>query len=91
MIACSKQIVNDWANELSIKLGRSPEEIRDRGLGAGDFKVGSVVNIKFPDGSTANFRYAFFVANESRNSVAVFTEHCGYFEFSSYDLDITEA
>lgn len=90
MIAYREQLIFDWVNELSAKLEHSPEEILKRGLGAGDFKINSEVKLKFPDGSTASFLHAFFVASEQRQTVAVFTEHCGYFEFSSYDLEISE-
>ena len=48
----------------------------------------SKLRIDFPDGSFAEFDYAFAITMESET--AVFTEHCGYHIFPSYDLVITE-
>lgn len=62
MIGIRKQVVADWANELSLKSGRSPEVILDRGLGAQDFKINQSVEIKFSDGSTACFLFAFLLS-----------------------------
>lgn len=36
------------------------------------------LQITFEDGSNAFFKWAFFIADESKREVAVFTEHCGY-------------
>jgi hypothetical protein len=55
-------------------------------LRAGDFS-GSV-KIRFPDGSFVLFENAFYAIDESRDELAVFTEHCGYHVFSlSEDLE----
>lgn len=83
-------IVSEWVEELSIKLSRSKDELLTKGLSATDFSVNSELAIEFSDGSSANFRYAFFVESKAKNKVAVFTEHCGYFVFPRYDLKITE-
>jgi hypothetical protein len=48
--------------ELSARLGRSKEELLKRGLSASDFNLNEELNITFHDGSTAYFRYAFFIA-----------------------------
>ncbi|MBS0296596.1 MAG: hypothetical protein JSR45_09805 [Proteobacteria bacterium] len=40
------------------------------------------------DGSKANFKYAFFVESADQRAVAVFTEHCGYFELAAFELRI---
>jgi hypothetical protein len=83
-------IVAEWVEELSAKLNRSKDELLAKGLSATDFSSNSELAIEFPDGSSANFRYAFFVESKAKNKVAVFTEHCGYFVFPRYDLKITE-
>ncbi len=49
-------------------------------LGAGVFR-GSV-RLVFDDGSNAFFESSFFIEDESREELAVFTEHCGYHIFS---------
>jgi len=74
-------MVLEWAEELANHLGRSAEDIRNEGLEAGDFRVGSRVEIRFPDRSFARFRSAFAVISEARQQVGVFTEHCGYLVF----------
>ncbi len=46
------------------------------------------VRLTFEDGSHAFFEAAFYVEDESRKEVAVFTEHCGYHIFSSLGLQV---
>jgi hypothetical protein len=45
------------------------------------------VSLRFVDGSLAVFEFAFFVVNEEREELAVFTEHCGHHVFSLPTLD----
>ena len=64
-------------------------DYRYRGkLGATDFSTSSLVRVGFPDGSSAEFRFAFFIAAPDWNEVGVFTEHCGYHILPSVDLTI---
>ncbi len=55
-------------------------------LSASDFPSDRSVHLVFPDGSTCLFRYAFYVADDERRELAVFTEHCGYHVFPIGDL-----
>ncbi len=58
-------------------------------LGASDFPNDNVVRISFEDKSKAEFRYAFIINAPELQEIAVFTEHCGYHIFQSYDeMDI---
>ncbi len=82
-------LVEKYSQQLVEKLNRSREELLEEGLSCGDFN--QQVSIKFQDGSNAFFNYAFFVVNELTKTCAVFTEHCGYFEFSSVAVKITES
>lgn len=75
------EVISDWANELSEKLGRPAEEIRNRGLSVYDFQTSHRVRINFEDESFAEFRYAFCLRKDKDRVLAVFTEHCGYLEF----------
>lgn len=84
----TKQLIEKWIEQLSEKLNRPAEEILADGLELGDFR--SEVEIKFQDGSHAVFNYAFFVVNKATKTCAIFTEHCGYFEFSSVAVKLTE-
>lgn len=59
---------------------------RFKTLGAADFPPGQTVDIRFPDGSVATFRNAFFVVDERRQELGVFTEHCGHHIFPLGDL-----
>lgn len=78
-----------WAELLSHRLGRSSDEISATGLCAHDFPAElSAVEILFPDGSTARFLSSFFVVDEDAGRIAVFTEHCGYWDFGSHGVRI---
>ena len=79
---------NLWKERLADHIKSNRDEDRNE-LGADDFKANQV-SIKFPDGSTATFRYAFYIAAPEINEFAVFTEHCGYHIFPFYDAEISE-
>jgi len=59
---------------------------RFKTLGAVDFPPLQAVDIRFPNGSAATFRSAFFVVDEARQELGVFTEHCGHHIFPLPDL-----
>lgn len=82
-------LVRDWAGKLAETLGRPAEELRAKGLGAGDFPSGHDLHIRLADGSFVCFRYAFCLVNEKTLRLAVFTEHCGYHLFSAQDAVVT--
>ena len=84
------KIVKNWSMELSKKLGRLVEKIQEKGLSAYDFSPSTSVSITFSDKSHCYFKFAFSVINDSKRQVAVFTEHCGYFEFSTYGAIVRE-
>ena len=78
-----------WAELLSQRLGRSSEEIASTGLWVQDFPSElQPVEILFPDGSTARFLDSFFVVDEEAGRVAVFTEHCGYWDLCTHGIQI---
>lgn len=68
---------NNWIRRFSL----AATEGRYEELGAGTFRGN--VRLVFEDGSYAFFECALFVEDESREELAVFTEHCGYHVFSS--------
>ena len=58
-------------------------------LGASDFSSDKLIRISFEDDSKVEFRYAFIINAPELQEIGVFTEHCGYHIFHSYDeLDI---
>ncbi len=80
-----------WAERLRAHLREAHGP--DRGhLSATDFSNQSL-NINFPDGSSAFFRYAFYLLDRELNEVAVFTEHCGYhiFPLAGSQLELFES
>jgi hypothetical protein len=79
-----------FAEPLAARLGRGAEEIRERGLAAGDFKVNERIDLVLCDGSTMSLRYAFAVLDPVQRIVGVFTEHCGYYCFGMADLRLDE-
>jgi hypothetical protein len=57
-------------------------------LGASDFPTAKVTHIEFPDGSTAQFRYAVVIEAPEIGELGVFTEHCGYHIFPLVDTTV---
>ena len=76
-----REMIADWAPELSTKLGRPVDVILDKGLGALDFGASSSVEIRHPGGMTTRIELAFALIRPEQNIAAVFSEHCGYLEF----------
>lgn len=77
-------ILENWQKALSMKLGRSAEDIVENNLQATDFSDESVL-IQYEDGSHLKFHRAFYLGETPDDGaihrVAVFTEHYGYHEF----------
>lgn len=75
-------LLNRWLPQLAHKTGRPAATLKAEGLRAGDFSdVG--VRIDYGDGSLVQFRWSFWVSDPARpGKVGVFTEHCGYHEFT---------
>ena len=57
-------------------------------LGASDFPAAKVADLQFPDGSTAQFRFAVVIEAPEIGEVGVFTEHCGYHIFPLVDTTL---
>jgi hypothetical protein len=57
-------------------------------LAAGDFSGSKIVQIDFPDGSIARFRYAVVIEAPDIGELGVFTEHCGYHVFPLVDSKV---
>ncbi len=76
-----RDVLTDWANELSIKLKRDEAHIRSHGLSASDFSSLSWVEVRYPHGATHRFSFAFAVVRPGQAKAAVFSEHAGYLEF----------
>ncbi|PQO46096.1 hypothetical protein C5Y93_11005 [Blastopirellula marina] len=55
-------------------------------LSTQDFR--GTVSLRFPDGSFALFRHAFYLVSEELSEIALFTEHCGYHVFPRYDTQV---
>ncbi len=54
-------------------------------LRASDFPSDNMVRISFEDESKVEFKYAFTINAPEIQEIGVFTEHCGYHIFHSYD------
>ncbi|HEX8465954.1 MAG TPA: hypothetical protein VF627_15175 [Abditibacterium sp.] len=52
-------------------------------LSADSFRTNRYVRIFFADNSFALFHYAFCLRSEELQEVAIFTEHCGYYFYST--------
>ena len=83
------QILEEWAEDVAAKLGRSADQLRQQGLGASDFPADHDLRIQLMDGSYVQFRYAFAVKSQKWRAIAVFTEHCGYHVYPHHDAVIS--
>ena len=81
MTSLNIHILSEWSEELSQHLGRSSEQIQQKGLGASDFPLNKSLHIQLMDGSFVQFEYAFHLVSQAKRSIAVFTEHYGYHVF----------
>lgn len=85
----SLEFVHAWAEELAEKFSCTIEDMQENGLSARHFSA-QTLELRFVDGSLARFEYAFFVVSKDEEYIAVFTEHCGYFSWSSRGITITK-
>jgi hypothetical protein len=86
----ANEVLKEWTSEVASSLGRSAEEVRSSGLGAGDFPLDHDVRVTLMDGSFVQFKHAFAVHSEKRRAIAVFTEHCGYHVFPDHEAVISK-
>lgn len=86
----ARQILEEWAQEVASRVGRSVEDLQARGLGGNDFPLDHDLRVTLMDGSFVQFRYAFAVASDVKCAIAVFTEHCGYHIFPSHEAVVSE-
>jgi len=84
------EIRQAFAAPLAERLGRSVTEILDEGLGVGDFKLDESIELTLCDGSTMSLRCAFAVIDVQQRLVGIFSEHCGYFCYGMFDLQLSE-
>lgn len=76
-----KEVLHDWSEEVAVKVGRSADDIRERGIGATDFSPMNSVEIRYPSGLVVQVPFAFAVLRREQGLAAVFSEHAGYMEF----------
>ena len=69
------------------ELALQQSEGRFQSLGATAF-TNQTVGVRFPDGSDARFRNAFFLIDKTSEEALVLTEHCGYHIFPLEELQI---
>jgi hypothetical protein len=77
----ARDVIVDWAPDLSAKLGRPVDIILSKGLSARDFSSADSVEIRDPGGMTTRVELAFAIVRAEQDVAAVFSEHCGYMEF----------
>ena len=85
-----QEILETWKDKLSEKLGKSVEELSERGLSAADFDSSSKVVLSNPGELECTFSHAFSVVNAEVGKVAIFTEHCGYHEFYLNGMKVSD-
>jgi hypothetical protein len=82
----SKQLVQDWAEELSGRTGHSAEHIRQN-TECLDYP-NEKLRIELMDGSAVEFQWAFHISSDEHGSIAVFTEHCGHHVFPCHGAKV---
>ena len=85
-----QEILEIWKEKLSEKLGRSAENISEKGLSVTDFKSGSKVILSNPGELECTFHHAFSVLNPELGKVAIFTELAGYHELYLSGMKVTD-
>lgn len=85
-----QEMIVRWQVLLCVKLGRSQSKLISEGLRSDDFTA-DYVEIRFEDGSYCRFNDAFSIVDHEKHLAAVFTEHCGYHEFSSLGASVIES
>lgn len=88
-MASGRPNIKDWAGLLAACTGRTADQILSSGLNPMDFSR-TPLEVRFLDGSTATFRNALYVVDESRAQAAVFTHHCGDWEMSTWCLSLRQ-
>lgn len=70
-----------WKKKIVEYLRKNGQPEREK-LSANDFFPNQILEIKFEDGSYAEFRYPLLINAPEFNEVGIFTEHCGYHIFN---------
>ena len=82
----ARQTVEEWADDLSAKTGRSAEQLREN-YQCIAFPSG-ILRLVLMDQSVVEFRWAFHLVSERRKAIAVFTEHCGHHVFPYHEARV---
>ncbi len=77
-----------WKTKIETYLKSKGETNRNKLL-CDDFSINEIVEIKFEDGSYAEFRYPLVIKAPEYSEIGVFTEHCGYHIFNLMGTVIT--
>jgi hypothetical protein len=81
------QIEADWAAELAAHFERNADEVLARVRPWFGFPPGRL-RVELMDGSAVEFSHAFHIVNETRRTIAVFTEHCGHHLYPNHEARI---
>ena len=81
------QIEREWSEELGAHLGCSAAEVQERPETVIRFRR-ETVRVDLMDGSSVQFKYAFFIASDTKKAIAVFSEHCGHHVFPHHDAKV---
>lgn len=74
-----------WKDKLSEYIQEKFHQDRKK-PDAADFQ--NIVMLRLHDGSHVYFKFAFYIINEDKTEIAVFTEHCGYHVFPFFGADV---
>lgn len=79
--------VSEWSDELAAHLGCSAIHVLERSEAVMKYPP-ETIRIELMDGSSAEFKYSFFIASDAKKAIAVFTEHCGHHVFPYHEAKV---
>ena len=84
----SHEVIDSWQKELCMHFGCSEQEFAEREFKLRLHDFTSTVRIELADSSLCEFYHAFVLVSSEKQSVAIFTEHCGHHVFTMLDTRI---
>lgn len=77
----------EWSDELGAHPGCPAADVREGSEAVMKFPV-ETVRTELMDGSSVEFRHAFFIVSDAKKAIAVFTEHCGHHVFPYHEAKV---
>jgi hypothetical protein len=80
----AREIEADWADLIAAHFHVTVPDVLSASRPWFEFPQG-VLAIELMDGSRVEFKFAFYLIDEAKRAIAVFTEHCGHHVFPYHE------